>query len=538
MNYLINKLDFFNKLIKSKMSDDAGSNKRKIKKTKTGAKTLNIKISTEDKDIISNNNNKKGNKQNQKSASKTNQNSTEKEDIDIFQQTKNLNKELDSLNSKIQSSTKNGLEELKSLNDKLSELEEEQVNLTKKNYKLLSELKNIENNVSTKFEKKFKMSKIVSKQKKLANKTDLNVQIKAKEGQTQLLQKNIERNKKDLEVLQQKIEKAKDMDTKALSEELNNLNKEIEKKQNEIKNLNVYKEEHENCEKKKSTLKSKINVLSNEIDFENKRKNMSTKVIEKKPKTKIIMSSKAQQYGKDIRAGVLENVEEKYSSKRSLIKFKFFNYLINEFDQEIDGNTNTSRKKNNNTHLKTSSNENSKIVLPPYLRDINSKIDNSSTKKHLFSDKEKEVLKVLVPEEYMTNFNERYKNIENQINEIEKETNKENEVIKSEIDNNKLKIDEIGLKIKEENIKKIVKNSEIKKNDRKISDLKKEITKIKSLIKEEEKKISKTSKSNEYIKKILNEFKKKKEEEEQEQEDNQEQEEEQEQDEENNEEAD
>ena len=231
----------------------------------------------------------------------------------------------------------------------------------------------------------------------------------------------------------------------------------------------------------------------------------------KKDKTKIKMTSKSQQYAKSLRINALGNVEEKYNSKKSLMKYKFFKYLINEFDEEIQNNNinNTSRKINNNNKLKNSfSNENSK--LPLYLKDINSKVDTSSCKNYLFSEKEKEVLKVLVPDDYLKNFNERYKNIENQMNEIEKETNKENGVIKSEIDSNKLKLDEINLRIKEENMKKIMKNNVINKNNKKINDLKNQINKIMLLIKEQEKKLSKTSKSNDNIRKIIEEFNNKK----------------------------
>ena len=131
------------------------------------------------------------------------------------------------------------------------------------------------------------------------------------------LTKKLSKSKENDSIYKTQLNKVNKTDTEGLNAELNELNEKIQKIENEIKELNKCKNDHQNCDKIKSTLQSKINVLSNEIEFENKRLGMLTEEPIKKDKTKIKMTSKSQQYAKSLRINALGNVEEKYNSKNN-----------------------------------------------------------------------------------------------------------------------------------------------------------------------------------------------------------------------------
>ena len=494
------------------MSDKGGQNKRTVKKnTNKCTKTMNIKISTEDKDTVKKNS--KGNK--------NNTSLTEQSELNIFQKTKKLENELNKLNLEIKIEEEKDFDEINSLKTNLSELETKQVELSKENKKIMSKLKGLETEVNEKFNGKFKLSKIVENSKKLSNKPDVEKLIKAREKQVITAQKNIKYMEKEYTKLSDLIEKSKNGEENKLADELSELNKKIANLEKEIQNLYTIRSEHESCEKIRLSLTTQLNVLSNEIEFESKKKNMPN-ILDKLPsignskkenneskkqKEKDKNMTKSMEYSQKVRKDIFKDIE-KYNSKAEIAKYKIYNSLKKDIEEKNEGNNITSPdKKNgekNNQIPKIGYSLSSIAVLK---KETKYKIDDSAPKKRLFSDKDKEILQKLIPEENLNSFNERYNNIETEINKMDEEKTKENKEIKNQIYGDKMQIDLIKIKIKELNIKIINKNNILSKNRKKIMDLNKKIKELNLAIEKEKSIISKGTKNNELLKKIMEKIK-------------------------------
>ena len=494
------------------MSDKGGQNKRTVKKnTNKCTKTMNIKISTEDKDTVKKNS--KGNK--------NNTSLTEQSELNIFQKTKKLENELNKLNLEIKIEEEKDFDEINSLKTNLSELETKQVELSKENKKIMSKLKGLETEVNEKFNGKFKLSKIVENSKKLANKPDVEKLIKAREKQVITAQKNIKYMEKEYTKLSDLIEKSKNGEENKLADELSELNKKIANLEKEIQNLYTIRSEHESCEKIRLSLTTQLNVLSNEIEFESKKKNMPN-ILDKLPsignskkenneskkqKEKDKNMTKSMEYSQKVRKDIFKDIE-KYNSKAEIAKYKIYNSLKKDIEEKNEGNNITSPDKkngeNNNQIPKIGYSLSSIAVLK---KETKYKIDDSAPKKRLFSDKDKEILQKLIPEENLNSFNERYNNIETEINKMDEEKTKENKEIKNQIYGDKMQIDVIKIKIKELNLKIINKNNILSKNRKKIMDLNKKIKELNLAIEKEKSIISKGTKNNELLKKIMEKIK-------------------------------
>ena len=494
------------------MSDKGGQNKRTVKKnTNKCTKTMNIKISTEDKDTVKKNS--KGNK--------NNTSLTEQSELNIFQKTKKLENELNKLNLEIKIEEEKDFDEINSLKSNLSELETKQVELSKENKKIMSKLKGLETEVNEKFNGKFKLSKIVENSKKLANKPDVEKLIKAREKQVITAQKNIKYMEKEYTKLSDLIEKSKNGEENKLADELSELNKKIANLEKEIQNLYTIRSEHESCEKIRLSLTTQLNVLSNEIEFESKKKNMPNildklpsignskkeKNESKKQKEKDKNMTKSMEYSQKVRKDIFKDIE-KYNSKAEIAKYKIYNSLKKDIEEKNEGNNITSPDKkngeNNNQIPKIGYSLSSIAFLK---KETKYKIDDSAPKKRLFSDKDKEILQKLIPEENLNSFNERYNNIETEINKMDEEKTKENKEIKNQIYGDKMQIDVIKIKIKELNLKIINKNNILSKNRKKIMDLNKKIKELNLAIEKEKSIISKGTKNNELLKKIMEKIK-------------------------------
>ena len=159
----------------------------------------------------------------------------------MIQQNEKLTKELDQIKSNIKIIEEKEISEIVSLNQEFSTKESEQVKLYKDNQVLLSNLKKIDEEVANRYADKFKISKLISKQKKMANVTNLDTEIKSKEIQAENIQKFINYNKKEVQKLKDLLEQYGENTEEKLSEELNELNSKINEIQIEIKRLNHIK---------------------------------------------------------------------------------------------------------------------------------------------------------------------------------------------------------------------------------------------------------------------------------------------------------
>ena len=494
-----------------------GQNKRKVKKSKNNA-IMNIKVSTRDKDVLLKDNeinlNIEGTKKDKgknetlnSSAKKEKEENIETRISNLIEQNQKLTNELDQIKSNIKTIEEKEIAEIVSLNQEFSTKENEQIKLYKNNQSLLSNLKKVDEEVAKKYAEKFKISKLIAKQKKKANIISIDTEIKSKEIQAQNVQKFINYNKKEVQKLKDLLEKYGENTEAKLSEELNGLNAKINEIQNEIKRLNLTKFQHKNCQKQKYLLQSKLNVVSNDIEFESKKSNMIE--TEKKEPTKIKNINMTMEYGQKIRNRSLQNTKNKYSSKIKIFNYKSYNYLVNEFNENRKSRENLtisykSEEKSNN--LKTSGNIEDSAQ---YFRDINHKIDISSPKKYyLFNEKEKEVLKKLIPNEYYNNINEKYKNAENQLTEIEDKL-KDNDGIRNQLYFDNVRNEAIQLKLKEQMQVKTNLNIVYNKNYKKIADLKRKIKELTESMNVQESLLNKKNKRNKAINKKINELKQK-----------------------------
>ena len=491
-----------------------GQNKRKVKKTKNNA-IMNIKVSTQDKDILSKGNEINLNIEGTKKAKGKNAtlNSTVKKEekietriSNLIQQNEKLTKELDQIKSNIKIIEEKEISEIVSLNQEFSTKESEQVKLYKDNQVLLSNLKKIDEEVANRYADKFKISKLISKQKKMANVTNLDTEIKSKEIQAENIQKFINYNKKEVQKLKDLLEQYGENTEEKLSEELNELNAKINEIQIEIKRLNHIKLQHKHCQKQKYILQSKLNVVSNDLEFESKKSNMIE--TEKKEPTKIKNVNMSMEYGEKVRNKSLQNAKNKFSNKIKILNYKSYDYLINEFNENRKSKDNLTisyKNEDKSNNLKTSGNiENS--ALSSYFRDVNHKIDTSTPKKYLFNEKEKEVLKKLIPNEYYNNINEKYKNAENQLTEIE-DMFKDNDAIRNQLYYDNVRNEAVNLKLKEQIQIKTNLNIDYNKNHKKMTDLKKKIKELNDSMNIQESLLNKKNKRNKAIKKKIDELK-------------------------------
>jgi hypothetical protein len=516
------------------MSSNAGENKRIVKKGKNTEKSLNIKVSTEDKDQIGNNN-KKTLKKNQ-SATLKNVDQIIEEDIDVFEKTKNLEQELDNLKIEMNNTSQRAFRELEELNNKISELHQNEINLVSKKNNLMSRLKGIEQQVSEKFSSKFKISKILAKKKELEKKKDINTQIKSAEKQQKTAQKNIKYYEKEIQKLEALLEENKDGKEEELNTKLTDFNKSINENLNRIKELNKMKKNHQFCDNAITNLNIKLNELKNEIEFQKKLLNMKESKDKKEadnivqressPNEPIIIKNKVDvnsNYGKKvifsekIRDKSLKKANNKYSSKQMINRYKYYNYLTNELDDKsmIDNKINIKNRNSldnninqtNRNQVKTMANAEQNSFSAYMKKEVPAKIKITKPKNYLISEKENKYISKLLPEDYVKKVTEKYGEIENKIKEIEDGKKKENKQLKSSLDDDKIQIERLNLKNKEEEMKKIKNNDIFTKNKKKILDLKKQISELNENINKEKAMIKKKDKNIEYLSKKIEELK-------------------------------
>jgi len=506
------------------MSNNAGENKRVVKKGKNTEKSLHIKISTEDKDQIGKNGNNKTLKKTKSAILKSVEEVVE-EDIDVFEKTKKLQQELDNLKIEMNNTSQREFSQLEQLNNKISALHQKETNLVSQKNNLMSKLKGIEQQVSEKFSSKFKISKILAKKKELEKKKDIKTQIKSKEKQEKTTQKNIKYYEKEIEKVKGLLEENKEGKEQELNTQLKDLNNAINEKENKIKELNKMKNNHQYCANAITTLNIKLNEIKNEIEFQKKLLNMkeakekkeADNVLQREsspnePEQPVVIKSSVDansNYGKKvlfsekIRNKSLQNTNNKYSSKEVINRYKYYNFLTNGLDDKsfVDNNNNLKRKSlennfNQSSRYQVKTMENSgQTSFSAYMKnEIPAKIDDSKPKNYLISEKENIIMSKLLSEDYVKKVNEKYGEIENQIKEIEHGKKKENRQKKKSLDDDKIQIERLSLKNKEEEMKRIKFNQTVCKNKKKILDFKKQINELtesinkeKALIKKKEK---------------------------------------------------
>ena len=464
---------------------------------------MSIKVSTEDKDtpLV---NNLNTNKNNAEKNSKSEAPGAEKEvDLEtryaqLLETNQNMENEIQNMKDELKSELERTMTAVGSLNNKLDTLTKEEINVCNENKSLLSKLKKMDKEISTKFVEKFKMSKIVENKKNANYIKDKNNEIKSRENEKNNVQKDIKINQRDINRLNKILEDNKEgAEGKKLEMKYNELKKNIEEIQKEVNKLNLIKLHHENCPKDTSILKSKLNVLNNDIEFESKRKSMISIEPPKKEKSlnkkkDYISGNNRIQYGLNIENKLIKSTQNKYDSRQAYyFNQKSFRHLKDEM-KEIENN----KKSNSSEKLK-------KIDYNPE-KVANNKLKEPQ-KPYLFTEVEKEIFKNIMPNEYFNNLNEKYTQKENEMKEIEETIKPPNE-LKKQLYLDNLRYEEIILKQREIKMKKANLMSKHTKNSKKILDMK---TKIKSLQKEidrEAKKVTRMADYNNSINKVIKQY--------------------------------
>ena len=487
-----------------------GENKRIVKKV-TNNDTLNIKVSTRDKDILLKDNEinlniESINKPKRKTAQINSKLNGGNQNVDIntrisklVEENESLQSQLNELKSNMTIITDKEVEEIVSLNKELSKKENEQIKLNKKNINLLLKLQNMEKEVSNRFADKWNASKVIAKHKKNSYKKDLNTEIKSKEGQQENIQKFINYNQKEIKKLNKLLEEANEQ---KLTNELKEINDKIDEIQNDIKRLNKIKLEHNLCQKNINILKCSLNVANNELEFEVKKNNMMT--LPKKEPTKINNPSLSLIYGEKIRNKSLQNTKVKLSSKIKNFKYKNFNILSNEYKNNII----ISQKGLVKNKLKTTENLDSSNILKYLKNEINSRIDTSSPKPYLFSEGEKIVIQKLLPNKLFNHINEKFNQAENNLVKIE-EKFKGIYKLKSEINLENVRNDELNLQLKKNKIVRNDLNLDISNNNKKIIEIRNKMKDINDNIKRQDLNLYRKNLINEKLKEQINELKQK-----------------------------
>ena len=260
--------------------------------------------------------------------------------------------------------------------------------------------------------------------------------------------------------------------------DLNEINKEINQLISENEKLKLIKLEHSKCKKNILDLTSKLNIANNELEFETKKKdmimsgtinkdtkeneeneilndlnNISEDAIYAREKNELVENKV--NYSKKIRKKILK----KEIPRIQPISNSSYKYIQTEF--------NSISKKNIN-----------KKKLIGNLKEVTSLIDNVYVpESNLFTERESDVLRKILPEEFLNDYIEKYEKKklekqkveelieENDINEQKDQKDKEQIVYDIDLNNLKKKTEmkkKAELKMKSLKIKKKINDLELK----------------------------------------------------------------------------
>ena len=390
-----------------------------------------------------------------------------------------LQDQLKSLNSQYESEKVGIVQDVNKYNDDIKKKSEEVNEVSKENEKLMTRLKNIENNLNDKY------SKILNKKLvKKKNNTERTVKIVKKE--VDVKEEQIKNIKKKIEAEKTQRIKAENLLNEVndgLEENKKNYIKELDEKikvaKNEIKKLCEVRVAHDHCIKEIQNLTSQLNLVHNEIEFETKKNDMIMSTINNDKDTNISKNEEKKEiqnlkldnelvknkndYGYKVRDLIIKNK----TPRRDKINKSAFNFIKNEFDL-IKKKTDPSKKRS----------------IMGNLNEVQSVIDTSSVQTNLFTEKETEVLRKLIPQDYIDVYNERFEMKKKEKDQIEKKF-EENENLKLENQQSKYSVELLKMKLKEK--ERITSELEVKvrRNNQKVSKLKSEIAQYEKQLKEQ-----------------------------------------------------
>ncbi len=379
--------------------------------------------------------------------------------------TAELNEKLEKLNSDIDLQKNLLIEESNQLNIDITEKVLEIGNLTSENNDLMSQLKSIKSNLDDKmkigeiFLKK--MEKIIKEEKILKK----NLEIK--DRQIEIAKKSQNIAAKDYNRIKNVVENNDAEKESTLNTELENLKNYKIELENENKSLRKIIKEHKTCAAKKAKLKSKLNVMKNAYQFEQKKTNMiesnKLNLEEKKERIKEKIEKEKEDrnngnrsisYSNGVRRKVLEVMKQKKSE----------NYLVpSRTTKHINDICNTlgAQQQKISSEIKNSNN-----------------YDYNSKQKVLFTESEQLQLASIIPPSYLNEFKERFDILENQRYELMDKIKNNHDKKENSINSVKIKLNYTELRKKEQKLLFVDLNSHLSKKNLDISKLKTEINKV------------------------------------------------------------
>lgn len=483
------------------LTDDNSGSKRIVKKKKENTEKMNIKISTDDRDFFENSLNKEKNNEVEKSKEEPKTQRTLKTSgtVNVVSPQDNLtilSNKLQQIEAARLSEEQIYMNENKDLNEQIEEKNKEIKQISIKVKKSLNELMEMKDNLDNQVNN-LKLTK-KKKEKKLKDDKELIVGIKSAEKSKKTMIKNKELEERQLLNVQQLLEENESGQEHNLNNQLSELKKTIKSLENEVTKLKTIQSQHNHCEKYISQLKSRLNIMSNEVEFEIKKQNMietsntNTSVNDtiENNQEKIVLNLKQS-------ASLNENKKKAYGDKirikKTVLKkpkgISLNQSYLSDYWRQLDS---SKENKVDTTPNFPTEDEKSELLL----------------RKSLFTTEETDILQQLIPGDYLNNYREKYSYLYNQAVEI-KEKMKENDDIKTKINKQKNDIDETEQKNRMEERTLNTLTSNLNKYKKESFMANKKIKQLSKLLKTQNDLLAEKNKQNEELQGLLKEVNKK-----------------------------
>ena len=276
----------------------------------------------------------------------------------------------------------------------------------KKNKKLITQLKGIDKNLNEKYTKYIEKQLVKKRKNFVKEKKNNENDEEVKEKEIKNLKKLINIYKKDKE----NYENLEKEINNGLESNKNNENEELKQKltsiTDEINDLTKISQEHKSCKNIINSMKIKIEILLNDIEFERKKGEMLTKPVYNDKNRNIDNEILEEGCSRPLRVEFYNTPNELYNKKMNFGLSLLLEVLKNAPPPEIKVNKSASRYIENALYSPTK--KIPKQIIDKYQKKkITSLIDNKLlTENNLFTEKESNFLKTIIPENYFNKYKE------------------------------------------------------------------------------------------------------------------------------------
>jgi hypothetical protein len=424
---------------------------------------------------------------------------------ELKEKTSKLKEELDYLNYKYEKEQKGSIKEVAKYNEDLREKAQLVAEHSQENKRLMNILKEIQEDVNERYSKAMNKNyyKLIKNNNNNNERTieDIKDDIYMKEEQIENIRKLAECSKAEYERIEDLLEDVDNGLEEHIKFDLENVTQKIEKVNNKIKELKSIKSQHKYCAKEIKNLKSKLTLLNNEIEFETKKNKMimSYNTIKNSIEGEVETSEESEDYNYFDKENDLVTNKVNYSlrvrnlilkrgtPRQEKISKSAFKYIQNEFDLIKQKSDRLRKRRRNNGE---------RVRL----------FDNISlNERNLFTERESEILKKIIPEEFLDKYNERFEKKKIEKEEIEQKFD-ENDDKKFDNQQIKLRIEAIALKVKEKERIGADLNIKFRRNKVNIDKLKNEIFKMQKSVKEQQEILNKLNKKKKGYSKAIQNF--------------------------------